>query len=214
MIMWGPQKSTHSNRGTAGNSVFYAIRAKGLSVSLDFSSVVWYSLDSNNLSTEADWDGLARAVVICKMWKLAIVLQLLIVTICKLSINPISNPNPIYGHSYIGICVWYVHIYLCTTYLTKICIQEFTHACPVVHSDGILKYPLGSKREDRQLDFMGGGWNHHNKRMTQKNVQRVHVPNGNQAWNSSVTVALNYVHFRNYNFWDQDFFFTWSWLSE
>jgi hypothetical protein len=29
VIMWGPQHSTHNNRGTIGNTVFYAVRAKG-----------------------------------------------------------------------------------------------------------------------------------------------------------------------------------------
>jgi hypothetical protein len=43
---------------------------------------------------KADWKDLACAVVICKVWKLAIVLQLLVVTTCKWSIISISNPKP------------------------------------------------------------------------------------------------------------------------
>jgi hypothetical protein len=34
------------------------------------------------------------------MCELAIALWLLVATICKLSINPITNPNPVYSHSY------------------------------------------------------------------------------------------------------------------
>jgi hypothetical protein len=39
-------------------------------------------------------------VVNFRMCKLAIALQLLVVKICKLSINSIINPNPIYSHPY------------------------------------------------------------------------------------------------------------------
>jgi hypothetical protein len=47
-----------------------------------------------------DLEGLACAVVICKGWRLAIVLRLLVVTLCKWSIDPISNQNPVYSHAY------------------------------------------------------------------------------------------------------------------
>jgi hypothetical protein len=47
----------------------------------------------------ADWESLVHAVVNCKMCELAIALQLLVVTICKCSINTITNPNPVYSHS-------------------------------------------------------------------------------------------------------------------
>jgi hypothetical protein len=36
----------------------------------------------------------------CRVCELAIVLQLIVVTICKLLINPIINQNPVYSHSY------------------------------------------------------------------------------------------------------------------
>jgi hypothetical protein len=39
-----------------------------------------------------------RAVVNCRVCELAIALQLLVVTICKCSVNPITNPNPVYSH--------------------------------------------------------------------------------------------------------------------
>jgi hypothetical protein len=34
-----------------------------------------------------------------------ITLHLLVVTICNCSMNPITNPNPVYGHSYNIICI-------------------------------------------------------------------------------------------------------------
>jgi hypothetical protein len=37
-----------------------------------------------------------RALVNCKVRELARTLQLLLVTICKWPINPITNPNPVY----------------------------------------------------------------------------------------------------------------------
>jgi hypothetical protein len=40
------------------------------------------------------------AVVNCGVCELTIALQLLVITISKCSINPITNPNPAYSHSY------------------------------------------------------------------------------------------------------------------
>jgi hypothetical protein len=48
----------------------------------------------------AEWEDLVRAVVNCIVCELAIALQLLVVTICKCSINAITNPNPGCSHSY------------------------------------------------------------------------------------------------------------------
>jgi hypothetical protein len=39
-----------------------------------------------------------RAIVNCKVCELAIQLELLVVTIFKSQINPISNPNLVYSH--------------------------------------------------------------------------------------------------------------------
>jgi NADH:ubiquinone oxidoreductase subunit H len=39
-----------------------------------------------------------RAVVNCRAYELLITLQLLVVTICKGSTNPITNPDPVYSH--------------------------------------------------------------------------------------------------------------------
>jgi hypothetical protein len=39
-----------------------------------------------------------RAVVNCRVCEKALALQLLVVTFCKSTIYPITNPNPIYGH--------------------------------------------------------------------------------------------------------------------
>jgi hypothetical protein len=76
-------------------------------------AVMRYSPDINDVSAEAedspllrsvtgkrlmkaDLEDLAFVVVIYKAWRLAIVLYLLVGTICKWSINLISNPNPVY----------------------------------------------------------------------------------------------------------------------
>jgi hypothetical protein len=44
----------------------------------------------------ADWEDLVRAVGNCRVCELAITLQVLVVTFCKVSVNPITNPNPVY----------------------------------------------------------------------------------------------------------------------
>jgi hypothetical protein len=59
---------------------------------------IWgiYGVGSRHQTTgehTADCEGLVRAVVNCRVRKLATALQLLVVTICKCSINPITNPN-------------------------------------------------------------------------------------------------------------------------
>jgi hypothetical protein len=81
------------------------------------SAIVGYLLDSNDMSTgaeesplvssvtwkwlvKADWEGSVCAVVICKVWKLVIVLQLYVVTVCRWSVNTVTNPDPICSHSY------------------------------------------------------------------------------------------------------------------
>jgi hypothetical protein len=53
----------------------------------------------------ADWEDIVRAVVNCRVCELAKALYLLVVTICKCSINPITNPNPVFSHPYTCICV-------------------------------------------------------------------------------------------------------------
>jgi hypothetical protein len=56
------------------------------------------------VSTEAkgaaDWEDSVRAVVNCRACKLATALLLLADMICKCSINTITNPYPVYKHSY------------------------------------------------------------------------------------------------------------------
>jgi hypothetical protein len=44
-------------------------------------------------------EDLVRAVVDCRVCELVTALQLLVVTICKCSVNPITIPNPIYSHT-------------------------------------------------------------------------------------------------------------------
>jgi hypothetical protein len=48
----------------------------------------------------ADCKDLVHAVVNCRVCELAIALQLFIVMICRCSTNAITNPNPVYSHSY------------------------------------------------------------------------------------------------------------------
>jgi hypothetical protein len=48
---------------------------------------------------KTDWKDLMRAVINCWVFELAIALWLLAVTICKWSINPVTNPNPVYSHT-------------------------------------------------------------------------------------------------------------------
>jgi hypothetical protein len=48
----------------------------------------------------AYWGGLVCAVVNYRVCEFAIALQLLVFKICKCSINPLTNQNPIYSHSY------------------------------------------------------------------------------------------------------------------
>jgi hypothetical protein len=45
---------------------------------------------------------LAGAVVICELWSLAVTLKLLVVPsrVCKMSINPLTNPNTVYSHTH------------------------------------------------------------------------------------------------------------------
>jgi hypothetical protein len=47
----------------------------------------------------ADWEALVRAEVNSGMCELATALQLHVVTICKCSINPITDTNPVYSHT-------------------------------------------------------------------------------------------------------------------
>jgi hypothetical protein len=44
-----------------------------------------------------------RAVVNHIVCELAIALELLVFTFCKISINPITNPNPIYSQYHVTI---------------------------------------------------------------------------------------------------------------
>jgi hypothetical protein len=46
----------------------------------------------------ADWEKLSCAVVICKLYISVRLLELLVVTSCKISINPVTNPNPVSSH--------------------------------------------------------------------------------------------------------------------
>jgi hypothetical protein len=48
----------------------------------------------------ADWEGLVRAAVNCRICELALALELLIATISKCSIDPSTNPKPVYSHSH------------------------------------------------------------------------------------------------------------------
>jgi hypothetical protein len=55
----------------------------------------------------ANWEDFVHAVVKCRVCELAITLWLLVVMFCKCSINPITNPNPVYSQSRHSV-VWQV----------------------------------------------------------------------------------------------------------
>jgi hypothetical protein len=50
----------------------------------------------------ADGKDLVLAVMNYRLCKLVIALKLLVVTICKWSLNPVTSPNPVYRHSIIS----------------------------------------------------------------------------------------------------------------
>jgi hypothetical protein len=52
------------------------------------------------------WKGLLYSVVRRRAHELARALQLLVVTICKCAINPVTNRNPVYSHSYTWQYSW------------------------------------------------------------------------------------------------------------
>jgi hypothetical protein len=54
------------------------------------------------VKTQQAGKGLACAVVVCELWRLAVVLQL---RVCKWSVDPFTDPNAVYSHSYyVTIC--------------------------------------------------------------------------------------------------------------
>jgi hypothetical protein len=69
-----------------------------------------------------DWEDFVCAVVNCRLLELAIALQLLVITTCKCSINPVANPNSVYSYS--------VHVTIC---LSPISAQNFAYVGPVVY---------------------------------------------------------------------------------
>jgi hypothetical protein len=48
----------------------------------------------------AGLENFVRALVNCRVCELALVLLLSVVTFCKSSINPVSNPNTVYSHTH------------------------------------------------------------------------------------------------------------------
>jgi hypothetical protein len=63
-----------------------------------------YGVESHYQKAAGEDSRLRRlsTVVNCRLCELPIALELLVVTICKTSINPITNPNPVISHSYTG----------------------------------------------------------------------------------------------------------------
>jgi hypothetical protein len=55
-----------------------------------------------------DWKDLVHVLMRCRVCELAVVLQLLVVTICECSLNRITDPNPVGSYSYTWQCeAWY-----------------------------------------------------------------------------------------------------------
>jgi hypothetical protein len=61
------------------------------------------------------WEDLMHAVVNCWVCELVIVPELLVVTVCKSSVNPINNH--FYSHSYTWLCIQCIYIYIYTLYI-------------------------------------------------------------------------------------------------
>jgi hypothetical protein len=56
-------------------------------------------LPHRQITMMMETEDLVRAVVNCRVCELAIALKLLVVTICKCSVNPITNPNAVCSQS-------------------------------------------------------------------------------------------------------------------
>jgi hypothetical protein len=72
----------------------------GKNVSTEAEDIVKIRQHATTGENTADWKDLIRAVVHCRMCEIETALYLRVVTICKCSINPITNSNPVYSHSY------------------------------------------------------------------------------------------------------------------
>jgi hypothetical protein len=101
----------------------------------------------------ADWENLVRAVVNCRMYALAIALQLHVVTICKCSVNPFTRPSHVYSHSYTWLYVTSFHysrrqwlytiqfIYACEIFQYASCFTLFCLFPFLRKESGLLKWP-------------------------------------------------------------------------
>jgi hypothetical protein len=72
----------------------------GKKVSTEAENIVGIRHQATTGEDTEDWEDLVCAVVKCRVCELMIVLLLLVVTICKYSVNPITYPNPVYIHTY------------------------------------------------------------------------------------------------------------------
>jgi hypothetical protein len=63
-------------------------------------SSVWSRYQVTTREDTADWEGLGRAVVNCRVCELGIALYLLVVMFSKSTTNVITDPNPVCSHSY------------------------------------------------------------------------------------------------------------------
>jgi hypothetical protein len=81
-------------QGKWRNELFMRQSPAGKNMSLEAEDIVEIRHQATTGEDTADWEDLVRAVVNCRVCELAIALWLLVVMICKLSINPITNPNP------------------------------------------------------------------------------------------------------------------------
>jgi hypothetical protein len=70
-----------------------------MNVSTEVEDIIEIRHQATTGEDTVDWESLVRAVVNCRVCELAIVLELLVFTICKCSINPITNPNSIYSQT-------------------------------------------------------------------------------------------------------------------
>jgi hypothetical protein len=90
------KQNNWSNESVAGQS------PAGKNMSMEAEDIVGIRHQATTGEGTANREDLVHAVVNCRVCELVIAPYLLVITICKCSINPIINPNPVYSHS---ICV-------------------------------------------------------------------------------------------------------------
>jgi hypothetical protein len=112
--------------------------SKGVNTEVKRSTAVGSRYQTTIGEDTANWEHLVRAVVKCWVCELTIALWSLVVTICKCSINPINNPNPVYSQSYTQQYITHI-LYGISDKLIMLNIWSFHCIIVITH---ILFYPV------------------------------------------------------------------------